>query len=314
MYTMKEMFGVASVKSGVEKRTQLIVFNTEDNMETVANNVNAVISESKKMEGTPDYSAVVTVHTRENGVQSVKVTLKTRKNDKVGSDNLCSFAVIPYVSNFRSSLINFISEWIDNYFITKKAQANIDELNAVVSDMCGAVKISFVLSDNVVEDIANDKIVIGLSTGAAANVSSLQIFNVNETIRDIRREALRAELQAFTNACEVLKSKTGFFKALDVYTRNGVASVLKKTYRKDVKKDIKDREICRFEYKDNAGKYFGLIEKVKADKVADTDVNPILTKGGYCYFVVLSPFGKSGKNVNILSDEDTAIILDTVVA
>ena len=83
-----------------------------------------------------------------------------------------------------------------------------------------------------------------MSAGAAANAASLQIFNTNETIRDIRREALKAELQAFTNACEVLKSKTGFFKALDVYTRNGVASVLKKTYRKDVKKDIKDREFA----------------------------------------------------------------------
>ena len=68
--------------------------------------------------------------------------LRLGKNDKIGSDNLCSSAVIPYVSNFRSSLINFISEWIDNYFITKKAQANVDELNNVVSDMCGAVKIS----------------------------------------------------------------------------------------------------------------------------------------------------------------------------
>ena len=79
MYSMKEIFGVASVKSSIEKRTQLIVFNVEDDVETVANNINAVIAESKKMEGTPDYSAVVTVHTREEGVQSVKVTLKTRE-------------------------------------------------------------------------------------------------------------------------------------------------------------------------------------------------------------------------------------------
>lgn len=314
MYTMKEIFGVASVKSGIEKRTQLIVFNTGDNDETVAKNVNAVISESKKIDGVPDYKAVVTVHSSADGVQNVKVTLKTRKNDTVGSDDLCNSNIIPYTGNFRSSLINFISDWIDNYFVAKKAQVNIDELNALISDMCGAVKISFVLSDNVVEDIANDRIVLGLSAGAAANAASLQIFTGNEAIRDIRREALKSELQAFTNACEVLKAKTGFFKALDIYTRSGVASVLKKAYRKDVTKDIKDREVCRFEYKDNAGKYFGLIEKVKLDKVGDTDVNPVLTKGDYCYFVVLSPFGKSGKSVNILSDEDTAIILDTVVA
>ena len=310
---MKEIFGVASVKSSIEKRTQLIVFNAEDDVETVANNINAVIAESKKLDNVPDYGAVVTVHSKEVGVQSVKVTLKLRKNNLIGGSNLCSSFVIPYIANFRSSLIDFVADWVDNYFITKKAQVNIDELNSVVSDMCGAVKISFVLSNNVVESIANDRIVLGVSVGAAANAASLQIFNENETVRAIRRGALRSELQSFTNACEVLKAKTGFFKVLDIYTRNGVASVLKKVYKKDVTRDIKERETCRFEYKDSLGKYFGLIEKVKLDKVGDTDSSPILTKGDYCYYVVLSPFGKSGKNVSILSDEATAVILDTIL-
>lgn len=313
MYSMKEMFGVASVKGDIEKRTQLVVFENNTSDKEVTENVNAVISESKKISGVPDYATIITVHSTTDGkVSSVKLTLKTRNNDKIGCNNLCSSFVIPYIGNFKNSVISFISEWIDNYFIAKKAQINIDELNAIVSDACGAVQISFVLSNDAVVEIANDKIVLGISAEAAANIASLQIFNDNEVIRKIRREALAVELQSFTNACEILKSKTGFFKAIDIYTRNGVSSVLKKVYKKDVTKDVKEREVCKFEYKDKEGKYFGLIEKAKLDLVRD-DEEPIMVKGDYAYFVILSPFGKSGKNISILSDSDTAAILDAVI-
>ena len=311
---MREIFGVASVKGDIEKRTQTVVFETDDNSSAVSESISKVISESKCIAGVPDYASIITVHSDDNGkVVSVKVTIKTRNADRISGNNLCSSYVIPYLGSFKSSLVGFIAEWIDGYFINKKAQVNIDELNGVVANMCGAVKISFALSDNPVVAITNNNIVIGLSAEAAAKAESLQIFAENEVIRNIRRSALETEIQSFTNSCEVLKSKTGFFKSLDIYTRNGISSVLKKVYKKDVTKDIKDREVCRFEYKDNAGKFFGLIEKVKSANVEEGK-EPILDKNGYAYFVVLSPFGKADGGVTMLSDSDTAAILDTVVS
>ena len=297
---MREIFGVASVKGDIEKRTQTVVFETDDNSSAVSESISKVISESKCIAGVPDYASIITVHSDDNGkVVSVKVTIKTRNADRISGNNLCSSYVIPYLGSFKSSLVGFIAEWIDGYFINKKAQVNIDELNGVVEGMCGAVKISFALSDNPVVAITNNNIVIGLSAEAAAKAESLQIFAENEVIRNIRRSALETEIQSFTNSCEVLKSKTGFFKSLDIYTRNT--------------KDIKDREVCRFEYKDNAGKFFGLIEKVKSANVEEGK-EPILDKNGYAYFVVLSPFGKADGGVTMLSDSDTAAILDTVVS
>ena len=313
MYSMKEIFGVASVKGEVEKRTQTVVFESTDDSNAVSENINSIISESKHMNGVPDYASIITIHSDKSGkVVSAKITIKTRNADRIAGNNLCSSYVIPYLNNFKSSLVSFIAEWIDSYFITKKAQKNVDELNGVVGDMCGAVDIKFALSDNTVVAISNSSIVLGLSAEAAAKIESLQIFSDNDMIKNIRRNALEAEIQSFTNACEVIKCKTGFFKTLDIYTRNGVSGVLKKVYKKDITRDVKNREVCRFEYKDNVGKYLGLIEKAKNDSVCESEA-PILVKGNYSYFVVLSPFGKSDDGIVSLSDSDTAVILDSVV-
>ena len=313
MYTMKEIFGVPSVKGEIVKRVETVVFNADDSVDEIGIKIENIISESRLMVGVPSYVSIVTTHLTAGKVSSVKVTLKLRKRDMLEGSNLKASLSVPYDSSFKTMLINFVASWVDNYFVMLRAQANIDELNEVVAGADGAVSVSFVLGNDVVRSITDNAIVLEIPVEVAANISTMNVFSSVDIIRELRRNNVITEIQSFTNACEVLKSKSEFFKSIGVYSRAEVASVLKKVYRKDVTSAVDERTTCKFEYKDEKGKFFGLFDKVKLDAVAEDEV-PDFTNNGYAYFVVLSPFGNKGKNFISLDKDDAVELLKSVIA
>ena len=156
------------------------------------------------------------------------------------------------------------------------------------------------------------------------------IFSSIDYVRNKSREVLGTALQVLTTPYEVLTCKNRILKELGVYTRVGVAKLLKKTYKKNIStaagsiesenaKRLKTNEnavlvtespVSRFEYTDEAGSFFGLVKCIKSDAVCEG--TPVaLEKGGYSYVIVLSPFDK---NMQILSDEDTAVLLESQIA
>lgn len=314
MYTAREMFEVKPIGADLVKRTQLIVFEPQYSGDEVYDNIDCILTEARNMRGVPDFSSVVTVHRLYNNtVDHVKVTLKLRASDTVADNNLRKSFILPYVSGFKMLLLNFIAAWVEEYKIAKRVQVNIDAINGVLKPLCGIIKLSFVYSDIPVISVTANSIVLGVTAENAAGICTQQVFHPNEGIRDIALKALESEVQSFTSPFDVLKSKKNFFISLGVYTRSGIPTVMRRTYRKDVARAVKDREVCRFEYRDAVGKYFGLIEKVKKSNLTAED-KPIFEKGDYAYIIVVRPFGKTGKEEAVLTDEDTALMLDTMVA
>lgn len=315
MYSEKEIFGVESVKGNINKRTAVIVFSDSDKSQDVAIKVNQIIEEVRVLPGVPDFTTVLTTHSDEDDtVESIKLTIKTRKSDRIAGNNLRETAVIPFRDDFKELVINFIAKWVDEYNMIKKAQQNIDELNELVEPMCGAVKISFAFGHNIVESITNDSIVLGLDAYDASKIPTLDLFDSIDSIRNFRRGQFEEFIQSFTKPHDVIKSKNYVLQAFDLYTRSNVSSVLKRTYKKTIARDIKDRDICRFEFKDPVDniKYFGLVEKVK-DSCLSAEEKPLVQKDGYSYFVVLSPFGKDSNGFKVLSDSDAAAVIETII-
>lgn len=312
MYTMKEIFGVPSVKGEIAKRVETVVFNADDSVDELGAKIENIISESRLMVGVPSYVSVVTTHLTAGKVSSVKVTLKLKKRDMLEGSNLKASLSVPFDDSFKTMLINFVASWVDNYFVMLRAQSNVDELNEIVSQADGAVSVSFVIGNNAVRSITDNSIVLELPVEVAANISTINVFSPVEITRELRRRNVINEIQSFTNACEVLKSKSEFFKSLGVYSRAEVASVLKKVYRKDVTNAVDKRTICKFEYKDEKGKFFGLFDKVKLDAIAEEET-PDFTSNDYAYFVVLSPFGNKGKNFVSLDKDDAVELLKSVI-
>ena len=330
MFTAKEMFGV-TVKGALEKRVQTIDFNGAD-ADGVVEKTNAVIGESRLMADVPDYLSVITLHYDTDGtsVDSVKLTLKTRVRDAINDDNLKISTIIPYNDSYKETLVNFVARWVDSYFVAFKAQSNAEALNEVIAPLCGEIKVSFAYSDLVIVSMTNDSVVLGLSAEALAYATELDIFSSIAYVSSKAREVLGASLQTLTTPYEVLTTKNRILKQLGVYTRVGVSKLLKKTYKKNISTaaaalealnakrakefpntdPIVESPVSRFEYTDEAGSFFGLVKCIKSEAVKEG--TPVaLDKDGYSYVIILSPFDKK---MQVLSDEDTAVLLESQIA
>lgn len=329
MYTAKEMFGV-SVQDTLSSRVQIVDFN-DASVQDILSKTEEVIQESRLMPNVPDILSIITLHFAEDkSVESVKVTLKLRVKDTIRGNNFKSSIVIPFTSVYKDILVSFVAKWIDEYFVAYKAQCNADELSEVSLSLCDTIKVSFAYSDLPIVEMTNDSIVLGLSAEALAYVPESDIFSSIDYVRNKSREVLGTALQVLTTPYEVLTCKNRILKELGVYTRVGVAKLLKKTYKKNIStaagsiesenaKRLKTNEnavlvtespVSRFEYTDKAGSFFGLVKCIKSDAV-DENTPVVLEKDGYSYVIVLSPFDK---NMQILSDEDTAVLLESQIA
>lgn len=323
MYNANEMFGV-SIRTELKERTKLIDFVGDTSIKGVTEKIEEVIRESKTIVGVPDYITIITAHTVDGETaDEFKITFKSRVKDTINGDNLKASTVIGCTNVMKTLLINFIADWVDNYQLTYKAQYNAKVLTDVVAPMCGDIKVAFTYSDLPIVSMTNNSVVLGLSAEVLASLGTFNIFSKVEYVRGVARESLMATLQSLSTPYEILTVKSGVLKALDVTTRVGVAKLLRKAYRKNIKgmaewidskvakgEDIFESPVCKFEYSDEQGAFFGLMKCIKSDKVEDkSDV--VLEKGGYSYVTVLSPFDKK---LQTLSNEDTAVLLESVLA
>lgn len=331
MFSAKEIFGV-TVKGTLAKRVEVINFDGVVEPEKVSELTRAVIDESKMITSVPDYLSVITLRLSEDSaeVDSVKITLKTRSKDVIYNDNLKVSTIIPYNSSYKEMLVNFVTEWVDSYLVAYKAQVNADALSAVTLGLSGAVKVSFAYSDLTIVSMTNKSIVLGLSAEALAYVPNLEIFSDVEYVSSTAKEMLGVALQTIEAPYEVLTSKNRTLKELGIYTRVGVAKLLKRTYKKNINTaaasiealnekrmkesstviPITESPVCKFEYTDEVGSFFGLVKCIKTDTVKD-GVPVAFEKDGYSYVFVLSPFNKK---LEVLSDEEAAGLLELMIA
>ena len=323
MYTKEEMF--VSVKGVLANAVQTVDFSNANKANEVYNGVVNVLHEARLLPNVPDFISVITIRSIGDDIESVKVTLKTRVKDMVGGSNLKSTTVIPMTPAFKDLLVTYVENWIDDYFLARKANVNVQLLNSVVEPLCGDIKVSFAYSNNTpIVDITNKSIVLGVSAEALSELSTMELFSNIEYVQYRAKEVMMSTLQGLTIPQEVLTVKNRSLKQLGVTTRKGVAKLLKKVYKKNIKDmaEAMDREnakkgetavsespVCSFEYADDAGKFYGLMKCIKTDSVAE-GMQVVYEKDGYSYVIVLSPFDKK---MQVLSDDDTAVLLAAIL-
>lgn len=208
-------------------------FPASGNVDEVNDVLEKVLFSLKRYTDIPKYVFNRALYPKEDGVtlSSARFVVRPAASNKLEVAELKRTIVINAGENFFDKLIEELSAYFDLYNYYAKLQANVDELNAVVSNVIVEngldLDIKFTVGRGLVD--ATDKTaVVGLSSDVIEDLSNLPLFDgIMESHVEGYTAKIADTLSQVTRAYEIVKIKSTFTKDLAIYSRKNLSKIIR---------------------------------------------------------------------------------------
>lgn len=161
----------------------------------------------------------------------VKMCIKSHMRDIVKYESKFSikFKNNDFLEILKSNTIPIIDSILKSNF----ASYFLKNLNVDLQNMCQDcdILLQFDFGRNVVHDIADTYIVIGLSVEQALSISDLKLYKSLD--RDIYMNRVKTQIGICQTPCQILKYKLELLQDLGVNTRSRLELILRKRYTRN---------------------------------------------------------------------------------
>lgn len=233
MYKKEEMY-TNEARVELQGFADKFEYPESGNIDEVNNKIEQVLYGLKAFIQLPSPVLTRSMYPTEDGGDTLDYgafVIRPRINDKVDCAPDKTRFVVSGGKDFFVKFVAELAEWFDTHSYFVKSQENLDELNAVVSEIIEeeelGYSLKFALGEGIL-DATDDSVVVGLTSDVVDNLSELPLFDeALETRRERYRERLVDVLKEVVRPYDIVHVNSPVTKALGIYSRKTTHKMLR---------------------------------------------------------------------------------------